>query len=39
MLKRALAASPQGEIKGLLFFQGENDSEGKSTDHFNDWDI
>lgn len=39
MLKRALAASPAGEIKGLLFFQGENDSEGKNTDHFNDWDI
>lgn len=39
MLERALAASLQGEIKGLLFFQGANDSEGKNTDHFDDWDI
>ncbi|MDJ1503352.1 sialate O-acetylesterase [Xanthocytophaga agilis] len=39
MLKRALASSSQGEIKGLLFFQGENDAEGDSTDHYNDWDV
>lgn len=39
MIKRALAASSQGQIKGLLFYQGENDAEGKDTDHYNDWDI
>ncbi len=39
MIKRALAASAQGQIRGLLFYQGENDAEGKNTDHYNDWDI
>jgi hypothetical protein len=39
MIKKALAASSQGRIEGLLFFQGENDTEGDSTDHYNDWDL
>ena len=39
MLKRALAASTQGQIKALLFMQGENDAEGDSTDHYTDWDV
>jgi hypothetical protein len=39
MLTRALAASTQGEIKGLLFYQGENDAEGKTSDHPHDWDV
>jgi hypothetical protein len=38
MIKKALAASSQGKIEGLLFFQGENDTEGDSTDHYDDWD-
>lgn len=38
-IKRTLAASHYGEITGVLFFQGENDSEGKLTDHWDDWDI
>lgn len=37
-VKRALAASHAGTIRGVLFFQGENDSEGKPTDHADDWD-
>jgi len=36
-LKRALAASTQGQIKGLLFFQGEKDADIDSTGHFQDW--
>ena len=32
MIKRTLAASHQGEIRGLLFFQGEKDAQGDSTD-------
>jgi hypothetical protein len=39
LLKRALAASTQGHIKGVLFMQGENDAEGDSTDHYTDWDV
>lgn len=39
MIKRALAGSTQGKIKGLLFFQGENDAEGDSTDHLEDWNL
>lgn len=38
-IKRTLAASHYGEITGVLFFQGENDSEGKPTDHWDDWDV
>lgn len=37
-IKRTLAASHYGEISGVLFFQGENDSGGKPTDHWSDWD-
>ena len=36
-LKRALAASTQGQIKGLLFFQGEKDADMDSSGHFQDW--
>jgi len=36
-LKRALAASTQGEIKGLLFFQGEKDADMDSSGNFQDW--
>ncbi len=39
MLKRVLASSTQGEIKGLLFYQGENDAEGDDADHIDDWNI
>ncbi|QNM84513.1 hypothetical protein H9W90_09925 [Polaribacter pectinis] len=39
LLKRALASQTQGEIKGLFFLQGENDAEGDSTDHYDDWHI
>ncbi|MGI9174794.1 MAG: sialate O-acetylesterase [Rhodothermales bacterium] len=37
MIKRALAASHQGEIKGLLFFQGEREAQGDSTDRTSIW--
>ncbi len=37
MMKRAKAASVQGEIRGVLFFQGENDTEGDPTDHPHEW--
>lgn len=39
MIKRALAGSSQGEIKGLLFYQGENDAEGDSTDYVDNWHL
>ncbi|MCK0132604.1 sialate O-acetylesterase [Flavobacteriaceae bacterium F08102] len=39
MIKRALAGSSQGEIKGVLFFQGENDAEGDSTDYVDNWHL
>jgi hypothetical protein len=39
MIKRALAASAQGKIEGILFYQGEGDAEGKIDDHYDDWDI
>lgn len=38
-IKRALAASTQGQIKGLLFFQGEKDADRDSTGHYQDWHI
>jgi len=38
MIKRALAASTQGEIKGLLFFQGETEALGYSP-HHEEWDV
>ncbi len=37
MMKLAKAASFQGEICGVLFFQGENDTEGDAYDHPADW--
>ncbi len=37
-VKRTLAASHLGEIRGVLFFQGENDAEGDPEDHPGDWD-
>jgi len=39
LMKRTLAASTQGEIKGLLFYQGENDAKGGPKNHYDDWDI
>ena len=39
LLKRALAASAQGKIEGLLFYQGENDALGRPTDHYKDWHV
>jgi len=39
LLKRALASSAQGEIKGLLFYQGESDAEGDNTGHIDDWNV
>ena len=37
-VKRVLAASHLGQVKGVLFFQGENDAEGIDGDHPDDWD-
>ena len=37
-VKRTLAASHLGKIRGVLFFQGENDAEGDPEDHPDDWD-
>jgi hypothetical protein len=39
MLQRALAASTQGQIKGILFFQGEHDSGNGPNLHCYDWDV
>jgi hypothetical protein len=39
LLKRALASQTQGKVEGLFFLQGENDAEGDSTDHYDDWHI
>ncbi|MCU0353658.1 MAG: sialate O-acetylesterase [Cytophagales bacterium] len=39
MIKLAKAASLQGELAGLLFFQGENDAEGDVSDHPTDWAV
>ncbi|MBV1924765.1 MAG: sialate O-acetylesterase, partial [Flavobacteriaceae bacterium] len=39
MMKRTLASSTQGEIKGLLFFQGEKDAEGGNTSHIENWHL
>ncbi len=36
-IKRTLAASYYGDVRGVLFFQGENDTEGKPDDHAGDW--
>lgn len=38
-VKRAKAASTQGEIKGILFFQGEKDADRDSTGNFRDWNV
>ncbi len=37
LLMRAKAASAMGRIEGLLFMQGENDTEGKPEDHPYEW--
>ena len=37
MIKRALAASHQGEIRGLLFYQGERDAQRDSADLASRW--
>lgn len=39
LIERALAAKYHGSIAGLLFFQGENDTEGKPEDHPHDWSL
>jgi hypothetical protein len=39
MLERARAASLAGQIAGLLFFQGENDAEGKTEDRPHEWGV
>lgn len=37
-VKRTLAASHLGRIRGVLFFQGEGDTDGDPEDHPDDWD-
>jgi len=38
-MMRAKAASIMGYFGGILFLQGENDTEGKPEDHPNDWAV